>query len=145
MIKYSFFWPEIKKDVREFCQTCKPQSWSDHLLHVDNVFRKWREVGLAVNLEKCAFGQNQVKFLGHILGSGQHSPDPEKAEALRNLSRPSTKKELRSFLGLANYYRDYIPNFSEIVLPLTDLTKIKVSNVLPWSIEAGEAFVKIKD
>ncbi|GBO06517.1 hypothetical protein AVEN_78550-1, partial [Araneus ventricosus] len=132
-IKYSFFWPEIKKDVKEFCQTCKPPSWNDHLLHVDNVFHKWREVGLAVSLEKCAFGQNQVKFLGHIVGSGQHSPDPEKAEVLGNLSRPSTKKELRSFLGLASYYRDYIPNFSENVLPLTDLTKRKVPNVLPWS------------
>ncbi|GBM03860.1 hypothetical protein AVEN_231325-1 [Araneus ventricosus] len=113
-IKYSFFWPEIKKNVREFCQTCKPQSWRDHLLHADSVFRKWRKVGLTVNLEKCAFGQNQVKFLGHIVGSGQHSPDPEKAEVLRNLSRPSTKKELRSFLGLASYYRDYMPNFSKL-------------------------------
>ncbi|GBM68170.1 Retrovirus-related Pol polyprotein from transposon 297 [Araneus ventricosus] len=144
-IKYSFFWPEIKKDVKEFCQTCKPQSWNYHLLHVDSVFRKWREIGLTVNLEKCAFGQNQVKSLSHIVGSGQHSPDPEKAEVLRNLSRPSTKKDLRSFLGLASYYRDYIPNFSEIVLPLTDLTKRKISNILPWSIEAEEAFVKIKD
>ncbi|GBN14853.1 Retrovirus-related Pol polyprotein from transposon 297 [Araneus ventricosus] len=142
-IKYSFFWPEIKKDVKELCQTCKPQSWNDHLLHVDSVFRKWREIGLTVNLEKCAFRQNEVKFLG--LRPFQHSPDPEKADVLRNLSRPSTKKELRSFLGLASYYRDYIPNFSEIVLPLTDLTKRKVSNILPWSIEAGEAFVKIKD
>ncbi|GBL76369.1 Retrovirus-related Pol polyprotein from transposon 297 [Araneus ventricosus] len=60
-------------------------------------------------------------------------------------SMPSTKKELRSFLGLASYYRYYIPNFPEIVLPLTDLTKRKVSNILPWSIEAEEAFVKIKD
>ncbi|GBN17717.1 Retrovirus-related Pol polyprotein from transposon 297 [Araneus ventricosus] len=144
-IKHSFFWPEIKKDVKEFCQTCKTPSWNDHLLHVDSVFHKWREVGLAVSLEKCAFGQKRVKFLGHIVGSGQYSPDPEKAEVLRNLSRPSTKKELRSFLGLASYYRDYIPNFSEIVLPLTDLTKRKVSNILPWSIEAEEAFVKIKD
>ncbi|GBN87042.1 hypothetical protein AVEN_157583-1 [Araneus ventricosus] len=102
-IKYSFFWPEIKKDVKEFCQTCKPQSWSDHLLHVDSVFRL-REVGLTVNLEKCAFGRNRVKFLGNIVGFGPHSPDPEKV--LRNLSRPSTKKELRIFLGLASYYRD---------------------------------------
>ncbi|GBL82647.1 hypothetical protein AVEN_263721-1 [Araneus ventricosus] len=80
--------------------------------HLDSVFRKWREVALAVNLEKCAFGQNQVKFLCHIVGSDQHSPDPEIAEVLRNLSRPSTKNELSSFLGLASYYRDYIPNFS---------------------------------
>ncbi|GBN70331.1 Retrovirus-related Pol polyprotein from transposon 297 [Araneus ventricosus] len=136
---------------REYCRSyiddvaIYSQSWRDHLLHIDSVFRSLREVGLTVNLEKCAFGQKRVKFLGHIVGSGQHSPDPEKAEVVRNLSRPSTKKELRSFLGLASYYRDYIPNFSEIVLPLTDLTKRKVPNVLPWSIEAGEAFVKIKD
>ncbi|GBM08849.1 Retrovirus-related Pol polyprotein from transposon 297 [Araneus ventricosus] len=136
---------------REYCRSyiddvpIYSQSWRDHLLHIESVFRSLREVGLTVNLEKCAFGHNQVKFLGHIVGSGQHSPDPEKAEVLRNLSRPSTKKELRSFLGLASYYRDYIPNFSEIVLPLTDLSKGKVSNILPWSIEAEEAFVKIKD
>ncbi|GBO14710.1 hypothetical protein AVEN_67393-1, partial [Araneus ventricosus] len=116
----------------------------DHLLRVNSVFHKWREVGLTVNLEKCAFGQNEVNFLGHIVGSGQHSPDPEKAEVWRNLSRPSTKKELRSFLGLASYYRDYIPNFPEIVLPPTDLTKRKVSNILPWSIEAEEALQKSK-
>ncbi|GBM29919.1 Retrovirus-related Pol polyprotein from transposon 17.6 [Araneus ventricosus] len=144
-IKYSFFWPEIKKDAKEFCQTCKPQSWNDHLLHVDSVFHKLRAVGLTVNLEKCAFGKNQVKFLGHIVGSGQHSPDPEKAEVFKIVSRPTTKKELRSFLGLASYYRYYIPNFAEIVLPLTDLTKEKVSNILPWSIEEEKAFVKIKD
>ncbi|GBO35265.1 hypothetical protein AVEN_177938-1 [Araneus ventricosus] len=85
------------------------------------------------------------EYCRHIFGSGQHSPDPEKAEVLRNLSRPSTKKELRSFLGHASYYRDYIPNVSEIVLPLTDLTKSKVPNAFPWSIEAEEAFVKIKN
>ncbi|GBO45566.1 Retrovirus-related Pol polyprotein from transposon 297 [Araneus ventricosus] len=136
---------------REYCRSyiddvaIYSQSWRDHLLHIHSVFRSLREVGLTVNLEKCAFGQKRVKFLGHIVGSGQHSPDPEKVEVLKNLSRPSTKKELRSFLGLASYYRDYIPNFSEIVLPLTDLTKRKVSNILPWSIEAEEAFVKIKD
>ncbi|GBN10114.1 Retrovirus-related Pol polyprotein from transposon 297 [Araneus ventricosus] len=101
---------------REYCRSyiddvaIYSQSWRDHLLHIDSVFRSLRE-----------------------------------AEVLRNLSRPSTKKELRSFLGLSSYYRDYIPNFSEIVLPLTDLTKRKVSNILPWSIEAEEAFVKIKD
>ncbi|GBL99508.1 Retrovirus-related Pol polyprotein from transposon opus [Araneus ventricosus] len=95
-----------------------------------------------VNLAKCAFGHNQGKFLGHIVGSGQQSSDPEKAEFLRNLSIPSTKKGLRSFLGLASYYRDYIPNFSEIVLPLTDISKGKVSNILPWSIEEGGSFCK---
>ncbi|GBO04190.1 Retrovirus-related Pol polyprotein from transposon 297 [Araneus ventricosus] len=103
---------------REYCRSYidvafYSQSWCDHLLHIDSFFRSLREVGLAVNLEKCAFGQKRVKFLGHIVGSGQHSPDPQKAEVLRNLSRPSTKKELRSFLGLASYYWDYIPNFSD--------------------------------
>ncbi|GBN98553.1 hypothetical protein AVEN_207087-1 [Araneus ventricosus] len=76
---------------REYCRSyiddvvIYSQSWRDHLLHIDSTFRSLREVGLTVNLEKYAFGQNQVKFLGHIVGSSQHSPDPEKG---RRLEKP---------------------------------------------------------
>ncbi|GFT87687.1 retrovirus-related Pol polyprotein from transposon 297 [Trichonephila clavipes] len=65
------------------------------------------------------------EHLDHIakFGSGKHSPDPEKVETIRKLSRPTTKSEVRSFLGLTSYYRDYIQNFSQLVLHLTNLTK----------------------
>ena len=94
---------------------------------------------------KCEFGKPHVKFLGHVVGSGQHSPDPEKINTIQRLSKPTTKKELRSLIGLASYYRDYIPQFAQIVLPLTDLTKKRVPNNVPWNTDADEAFTRLKE
>ncbi|GFX98925.1 retrovirus-related Pol polyprotein from transposon 17.6 [Trichonephila clavipes] len=61
-------------------------TWDEHLDHITKVFKSLQEVGLKVNLKKCAFGRKSVKFLGHIVGSGKHSPDPEKVETIRKLS-----------------------------------------------------------
>lgn len=136
---------------RKFCEAyiddvaVYSETWSEHLDHIRQVFRTLRDVGLTVNLEKCEFGKKQVKFLGHVIGSGIHSPDPQKVEAIRNMPRPITKKEVRSIMGLASYYRDYIKNFAAIVLPLTNLTKKSVPNCIPWEREAEEAFQKLKD
>ncbi|GFX35449.1 retrovirus-related Pol polyprotein from transposon 297 [Trichonephila clavipes] len=70
-------------------------------------FKSLKEVRLKVNLEKCAFGRKSVKFLDHIVGSGKHSQDPVKVETIRKLSRPTTKSEVRSFLGLELLSRLY--------------------------------------
>ncbi|GFS88479.1 retrovirus-related Pol polyprotein from transposon opus [Trichonephila clavipes] len=75
---------------------------------------------------------------------GQHSPDPGKVESIKNISVPTTKKEIRSFLGLTSYYREYIPNFASLVLPLTELTKNRVPNIIPWNEVAEQAFTKLK-
>ncbi|GFT05455.1 retrovirus-related Pol polyprotein from transposon 297 [Trichonephila clavipes] len=93
------------------------ETWSNHMQHLESVFKTLRAVGLTVNLEKCDFGKSQVKFLGHLVGSGEHAPDPQKVETMSKLLRPTTKKQLRGLIGLAFYYRDYIKNFSSIVLP----------------------------
>ncbi|GFX77172.1 retrovirus-related Pol polyprotein from transposon 17.6 [Trichonephila clavipes] len=116
-------------------------TWDEHLDHAAKVFKFLQEVGLKVNLNKCAFGRKSVKFLGHIVGSEKHSPDPEKVETIRKLSRPTTKSELRSSLGLTSYYQDYIPNFSQLVLPLTNLTKKNI----PWESSEEDSFVRIKE
>ncbi|GFU89164.1 hypothetical protein TNCV_2896121 [Trichonephila clavipes] len=91
--------------------------------HLDTILTKLSELNFTVNLKKCAFGKAQIKYLGHIIGSGKHEPDPEKTAVINNLPVPKTKKELRSVLGLCNYYREYIPKYSELVYPLTELTK----------------------
>ncbi|GFX07209.1 hypothetical protein TNCV_2424141 [Trichonephila clavipes] len=75
-----------------------------HLLHLDTILTKLSELNFTVNLKKCAFGKAQIKYLGHIIGSGKHEPDPEKTAVINNLPVPKTKKELRSVLGLCNYY-----------------------------------------
>ncbi|GBN78877.1 Retrovirus-related Pol polyprotein from transposon 17.6 [Araneus ventricosus] len=103
-----------------------------------------RNSNFTLNLEKCEFGKKEVKFLGLVVGSGRHSPDPEKIETIKRLSQPTTKKEVRSLLGLANNYRDYIPNFSSLLLSLTNLTKKNVPNKIPWNEEAELAFQALK-
>lgn len=103
-----------------------------------------KEVGLTINPSKCKFAQQSVKYLGHVVGSGSHSPDPERVQAIQQLKSPVTKKELRSALGLFNYSWDYIPSYSEIVRPLIDLTNRRVPNAIPWSNDSQLAFDAVK-
>ncbi|GFV58615.1 retrovirus-related Pol polyprotein from transposon 17.6, partial [Trichonephila clavipes] len=79
------------------------KNWEEQLLHLDTILTKLSELNFTVNLKKCAFGKAQIKYLGHIIGSGKHEPDPEKTAVINNLPVPKTK-ELRSVLGLCNYY-----------------------------------------
>ncbi|GFU29256.1 retrovirus-related Pol polyprotein from transposon 17.6 [Trichonephila clavipes] len=88
--------------------------------------------------------EERREYLSKSYGSGQHSPDPGKVESIKNISVPTTKKEIRSFLGLTSYYREYIPNFASLVLPLTELTRNRVPNIIPWNEVAEQAFTKLK-
>ncbi|GBM57954.1 Retrovirus-related Pol polyprotein from transposon 17.6 [Araneus ventricosus] len=118
---------------------------SDHLLHLDTILSKLEELQFTVNLQKCSFARPEIKYLGHIVGSGKHQTDPDKIRAIAIMPAPTTKKQLRSVLGLCNYYRDYIPHYAEIALPLTELTKKKVPENLPWSEVHETAFNTLKE
>ncbi|GFX21797.1 hypothetical protein TNCV_2310761 [Trichonephila clavipes] len=120
------------------------KNWEEHLLHLDTILTKLSELNFTVNLKKCAFGKAQIKYLGHIIGSGKHEPDPEKTAVINNLPVPKTKKELRSVLGLCNYYREYIPKYSELVYPLTELTKKRVPDSIPWTEKHNSSFHLLK-
>ncbi|GFY34402.1 hypothetical protein TNCV_3978621 [Trichonephila clavipes] len=120
------------------------KNWEEHILHLDTILTKLSELNFTVNLKKCAFGKAQVKYLGHIIGSGKHEPDPEKTAVINNLPVPKTKKELRSVLGLCNYYREYIPKYSELVYPLTELTKKRVPDSIPWTEKHDSSFHLLK-
>ncbi|GFX88687.1 hypothetical protein TNCV_833171 [Trichonephila clavipes] len=120
------------------------KNWEEHLLHLDTILTKLSELNFTENLKKCAFGKAQIKYLGHIIGSGKHEPDPEKTAVINNLPVPKTKKELRSVLGLCNYYREYIPKYSELVYPLTELTKKRVPDSIPWTEKHDSSFHLLK-
>jgi len=120
------------------------QSWNDHLNTLTEVFRRLRDNGLTAKPSKCTFGCNKLEFLGHIVGGGAITVKDETVNTILASSKPRTKKELRSLLGLVNYYRSFIPNFATIVAPLTDLTKQK-ANVLEWSEREDKSLETIKN
>ncbi|GFU49110.1 retrovirus-related Pol polyprotein from transposon 17.6 [Trichonephila clavipes] len=105
---------------------------------------KLPELNFTVNLKKCAFGKTQIKYLGHIISLSKHEPDSEKTAVINNLPVPKTKKELRSVLGLCNYCREYIPKYSELVYPLTELTKKRVLDFIPWTEKHDSSFHLLK-
>lgn len=82
------------------------ESWADHMKHLREVLQAIASVGLTVNTVKCKFAQPKVKYLGHVVGSGTHSPHPELVSAILNLRAPKTKHDVRSAVGMLNNYRD---------------------------------------
>ena len=97
--------------------------WLKHLVHVRQLLLIMRDAGITLNLAKCEFAKPQVKFVGRIVGSGTHQPDPEKVKELVLVEPPATKKQLRHILRALGYYREYVPRYTEIAKPLTDLTR----------------------
>ena len=89
------------------------------------------------------FAQPEVHLLGHIVGSGVKRADPQRLNAIAAIPRPTTKRELRRFLGALGYYREYIPQFARIARPLTDMTSKKCSNTLAWQDEHERSFLAL--
>ena len=88
--------------------------------------------------------QLEVWYLGYHLGSGQVRPQVEKTEVVAACPWPETKKQVRAFLELAGYYRQFIPAFSELTSPLTDLTRKGASDPVQWTEQCQTAFERAK-
>ncbi|GBM21441.1 Retrovirus-related Pol polyprotein from transposon 297 [Araneus ventricosus] len=100
--------------------------WEDNLKHVDEVLKRIGDAQLTIKLSKCKFAQNHTKYLGHIVGGGLRSPAEAKIKAVMYFPTPTTKTQIRAFLGLGGYYAHYEKNFSLIAAPLTHVLKGKI-------------------
>ena len=94
-----------------------------HLKHVRQLFDRLTEVDLKLKESKCNFLKAHVQYLGHLISGKGIEPVPEKLENIKNMPSPTTPKEVKQFLGLIGYYRKFIPKFSDVARPLTNLTK----------------------
>ena len=114
----------------------------EHLERIKMVLERIRVAGLKLKPEKCTLMQKSVSFLGHVVSGDGFSTDPEKIRAVTEWPTPSCVKDLRSFLGLASYYRRFVRGFASLASPLHDLMKKGVH--FEWTEEADAAFQALK-
>ncbi|GFW17712.1 retrovirus-related Pol polyprotein from transposon 297 [Trichonephila clavipes] len=98
-------------------------TWESHIKHMETVLQRIKRAKLTIKPSKCKFAQQNVKFLGHIVGQGFRTPSEIKVQAVLEFPTPRTKTQIRAFLGIAGYYQKYINLFSVIAAPLTDALK----------------------
>ena len=88
------------------------QTYEEMLQRLDMVFTRLTEHGLRENPNKCQFFRKEVKYLGHVVSAEGVATDPDNISAIVNWDTPTTANELQSFMGLAGYYRRFVPGFS---------------------------------
>lgn len=117
----------------------------EHRKHVRQVMERLLESGLYLKSSKCEFHKEEIEFLGFIVGKGCIQMDPAKVEAITSWPAPKSIHDVRMFLGLANFYRRFIKDFSKAALPITKLLKKEnTSQKFEWTIEAQEAFSELR-
>ena len=118
------------------------KSEAEHEVHLKLVLQRLREHKLYAKFSKCEFWIDEIPFLGHIISKGGIVVDPSKVKDVLEWKILQTVKEIRSFLGLAGYYRRFIENFSKIAKPLTSLLQKSVNFI--WTDERQMAFDELK-
>lgn len=106
------------------------------------VLNRASEYGLNLNFKKCQFLQRRIEFLGHIVENGTVRPSPSKVKALVNYPEPRNQKDIQKFLGLSNYFRKFIPSYSTIAKPLSDL--LRKDTPFVFLEREKSAFLKLK-
>ncbi|VDI54419.1 Hypothetical predicted protein [Mytilus galloprovincialis] len=118
------------------------KNFDEHLEHLNLVFQKLKQAKLTLQPSKCHFAAKQVKYLGHIISEHGIQVDKSKTVAVSEYPIPKSVKQLRSFLGMCNYYRKFIQNYSKICSSLTTLLKKDVK--FDWTTKQDDAFNTLK-
>lgn len=117
-------------------------NWKEHNETLELVFQKAEDYGVTFNEPKCVFGQEQITFYGCQFGGGGIKPTPEKVHAIHECSAPTSKAEVRRFLGMTGYLSKFIPRYASLTKPSRELTH-KVSK-FHWGPEEDNAFHELK-
>ena len=117
-------------------------------VHLDDIVVFGRTIeehnkNLVTLLERLKSTGPELEYLGHLITSDGVKPNPDKIASVKNFEVPRTPKQIKSFLGLAGYYRKFIKNFSLIAKPLTELTKEKV--LFEWTTHCQKSFETLKE
>lgn len=118
------------------------RTFHEHLSRLDEVLTKLHQANLKVRPAKCNLFSAQVQYLGHIISTRGVEADPAKVEAVRQWPAPKSQTEVKSFVGLASYYRRFVKGFAEIARPLHQLTE--KGRRFKWTEECQSAFEQLK-
>ncbi|KAJ8713809.1 hypothetical protein PYW08_007429 [Mythimna loreyi] len=116
-------------------------NFTDFIDSLEDVMMRLKKANLTLKPSKCSFGYNTISVLGHEISGAGVKPDNKKLQSLKTLKTPTNAKQVKSILGLFSYYRKFISNFAEIVLPLTRLLRKGVA--FKWTDKEEEAFQSI--
>ena len=117
-------------------------SEEEHLAHIKEIFRRLEAADLKMKRSKCDFFKKHIHYLGHLISADGIRPLKDKLDTIRDMPAPSSSKEVKQFLGLAGYYRKFVPRFADISRPLARLTC--KDRVFEWTHECEEAFNLLK-
>ena len=114
----------------------------DHMARLREIFECLREAGFKMRVAKCDFMKSEINYLGRVVSAEGVKPDPKAVAKLRDWEIPRNKTEMQSFLGFANYHREFIPWHAKLVAPLHTVTGLNVT--FTWGPEQQKAFNEIK-
>ena len=124
------------------CLVITKGNYKDHLEKVSTVLSRLRKAGLKVNIGKSFFARGELEYLGYWITREGIMPLAKKVEAIQNIAAPKTKRQVRSFVGLVNYYRDMWPRRSDVIAPLSKLCSKPAK--FEWKEEQQKAFEEMK-
>ena len=123
---------------------CFSDSWEDHLNHLKQTLDCLQANGYKVNPTKCEWAVQETEWLGHYITPNGIKPLNKKIKGILQLDHPTAVTELRSFIGMINFYRDFWKRRAHVLAPLTALTKTPKNTPIPWNEETEAAFNNIK-
>lgn len=133
-------------DVAMFTPRTSTTPWTDHLTLLNDVLSCLQAHGYQINPNKCSWAVKEAEFLGHWLTPAGIKPLKKKIEGIMALDEPKTLKQLRGFIGMVNFYRDFWKNRAHLMAPLTSLTKIdKKLFKSAWTEQHSKCFHEIKN
>ncbi|EGT56159.1 hypothetical protein CAEBREN_11698 [Caenorhabditis brenneri] len=115
----------------------------EHNSRVHALMQKIQDFGFRIRMEKCSFLQHEIKYLGFVINKDGRKPDPEKIQHIKNMPKPENVSQLRSFLGLVQFYGTFINDFFNLRPPLDALTKKDAD--YKWTPECQKSFEQIKE
>jgi hypothetical protein len=118
------------------------KTWEEHLSHITQVFHVLQQHQFYVKLTKCSFAKQQLHYLGYVISSARVATDPRKVQIIASWPPPNCVKDLRSFLGMAGYYKKFVRHFGLLSKPLTNL--LKKGELYVWTKDHQNSFEALK-